>query len=132
MKNTFDRLEKHIISLKLQKLLVNLDKPISLCQFCVIRTVSFVCLNCEEKLCAVCKDLHRSNTILKNHEIEPLIFPEYNNEKDKEKSSTGIIKGKQSAFSVLKKDSFVSNVGNNAGEQKNVTFVDSISYNNHR
>jgi hypothetical protein len=70
MKNTFDRVEKEIMTKKFAKFLSNSDNPIILCSLCSNQKAYFYCSTCEEKFCISCKETHSANNLWSGHKIE--------------------------------------------------------------
>ena len=79
LRNTFDSIEKCILSKKLSVILNNIKYPIVLCDLCLKERANFICNNCNELFCENCKNIHLSNEIWSKHEIETFKIPEIKN-----------------------------------------------------
>lgn len=76
-KNTFERIEREIMSKKLSKLINNINIPIILCNSCFEKSAIIYCWECREKLCFDCKNVHNSNNLWANHKLQKFLIPEY-------------------------------------------------------
>ena len=81
LRNTFDSIEKCILSKKMNVILNNIKYPIVLCDLCLKERANFICNNCDELFCENCKKTHLSNEVWKKHEIETFKIPEIKNSK---------------------------------------------------
>ena len=67
MKTTFDKIEKIILSKKLQFYLNNNDTPYIICSSCAKSNAEYKCFNCNEYFCPACKSIHVSNKLWEEH-----------------------------------------------------------------
>ena len=79
LKNTFDSIEKCILSKKMNVILNNVKYPMILCDLCLKERAVFICNDCNELYCEKCKKMHLSNEMWKHHEIQKFDIPEIKN-----------------------------------------------------
>jgi hypothetical protein len=89
---TFTRIEKEIVSKKMEKLIYNMAEPLIICSFCNNLTAVFICQKCKNDVfCNVCFDEHKepfekrkepyydqdSKLMNQEHIGIPIVFPKY-------------------------------------------------------
>jgi hypothetical protein len=57
---TFNKIEKEIISRKLEKLIFNLKDPIMICNHCNLVNAQLICKECEDFYCQDCFEAHKA------------------------------------------------------------------------
>ena len=115
MKNTFDQIEKIILSKKLQFYLNNNDTPYIICSSCAKSNAEYKCFNCNEYFCPACKSIHVSNKLWEEHKI---VYNQLAVKKTKEKDNLDVPFIKGESFS------FPDNIGNNYGYKNLVNVFD--------
>ena len=106
MKNTFEKIEKILLSKKLELLLKNNDTPFIICSSCTKKNAEYKCLNCNEYFCPECKSIHVSNQLWEEHEI---IYYQLPLKKGRAKDILNVPFIKGESFN------FPNNIGNNIG-----------------
>ena len=106
MKNTFEQIEKILLSKKLQLFIKSNDTPFIICSSCAKKNAEYKCYNCNEFFCPECKSIHLSNHLWEDHKIVYYQLP-LKKTKGKEIVDVPFIKGE--SFS------FPNNTGNNYG-----------------
>ena len=118
MKNTFDQIEKILLSKKLQFFLKSNDTPLIICSSCAKKNAEYKCFNCNELFCSECKSIHVSNQLWEEHKIVYHQLPIMHTI-DEDALNVPFIKGE--SFN------FPNNIGNNYG-YKNLVNVFNILY----
>ena len=118
MKNTFDQIEKILLSKKLQFFLKSNDTPLIICSSCAKKNAEYKCFNCNELFCSECKSIHVSNQLWEEHKIVYNQLPIMHTI-DEDALNVPFIKGE--SFN------FPNNIGNNYG-YKNLVNVFNILY----
>jgi hypothetical protein len=118
MKNTFDQIEKILLSKKLQYFLKSNDTPLIICSSCAKKNAEYKCFNCNELFCSECKSIHVSNQLWEEHKIVYHQLPIMHTI-DEDALNVPFIKGE--SFN------FPNNIGNNYG-YKNLVNVFNILY----
>ena len=118
MKNTFDEIEKILLSKKLQFFLKSNDTPFIICSSCAKKNVEYKCFNCNEFFCSECKSIHVTNQLWEEHKIVYYQLP-LKQGIEKDTLNVPFIKGE--SFN------FPNNIGNNYG-YKNLVNIFNILY----
>ena len=83
LKNTFDKVEKELLTMKFSKCINNIDHPLIICDICLEKRANYLCQNCQEMLCDKCKEEHLLNSMWSNHEITVYTLPYYMSKNEK-------------------------------------------------
>ena len=75
LKKIFDFIEKIIFSKKLEYFLKNNRTALVVCNSCSKNRGLFICEQCSDILCSICKENHDKNELWKEHIINVLNFP---------------------------------------------------------
>ena len=118
MKNTFDLIEKIILTKKLNFFLKNNDTPFLVCSSCIKKNAEYKCFNCNEFFCPNCKSIHISNQLWEEHTI---VYQQLPVKKGKEKDILNVPFIKGESFS------FPTSMGNNYG-YKNLVYAYDLFY----
>jgi hypothetical protein len=118
MKNTFDLIEKIILTKKLNFFLKSNDTPFLICSSCIKKNAEYKCFNCNEFFCPNCKSIHVSNQLWEEHTI---VYQQLPVKKGKEKDILNVPFIKGESFS------FPTSMGNNYG-YKNLVYAYDLFY----
>ena len=118
MKNTFDLIEKIILTKKLNFFLKSNDTPFLICSSCIKKNAEYKCFNCNEFFCPNCKSIHVSNQLWEEHTI---VYRQLPVKKGKEKDILNVPFIKGESFS------FPTSMGNNYG-YKNLVYAYDLFY----
>ena len=118
MKNTFDLIEKIILTKKLNFFLKCNDTPFLVCSSCIKKNAEYKCFNCNEFFCPNCKSIHVSNQLWEEHTI---VYQQLPVKKGKEKDILNVPFIKGESFS------FPTSMGNNYG-YKNLVYAYDLFY----